>query len=173
MIGPREDFLSWEDTFMLLALTIAQRSKDPNTQVGACLVNVENKVIGLGYNGPPKGICPSTIPWEREGAPEDTKYPYIVHAEANALDNCTTSTKGSTLYVSLHPCHECSKNIIQAGIKRVIYLNNPYKDMWQTKVSEKMLRSVDIELKQHKWNSKELTGFLKSLIDSTLIIEGI
>lgn len=130
---------------MLLAKVTAMRSQDPNTQVGACIISQENRVLGLGYNGPPRGV--EDIPWERENAdPLLTKYPYIVHAEVNAILNANSSVNNGIVYVTLYPCCECTKFMIQSGIKKVVYLANPYKDQWQTKASAHMLDAVGIEV---------------------------
>lgn len=168
MLGPRKNYLSWDDTFMLEALIIAQRSKDPNTQVGAVVVNPLNKLIGAGYNGPARGICTNRIPWDREGEPEDTKYPYIIHAEDNAVKNAVSSTEDGKIYTTLYPCNRCANDIIQAGIKEVIYLENTYKDAWFTKVADRLFSNVDIITRQHHWDSKEnvkkhLENILRSL----------
>ena len=149
----RTERLCWDDHHMLLAQVTAQRSPDPNTQVGACIVNKNNKVLGVGYNGTPKGIHPSHIPWERENEdPLLTKYPYIVHAEKNAIFNATESVEGARVFVTMYPCENCAKDIIQAGIKEVIYLTNPYKDIWWTKAAAEMFDMVDIPTHQHQWN---------------------
>ena len=120
-MGPRENRIGWSDHHMLIALTTAQRSPDPNTQVGACIINAANQVLGVGYNSTPKNISPDLIPWKREGDPEHTKYPYIVHAEKNAIYNAgnITSLERTILYVTMFPCHECAKDIIQAGISQI------------------------------------------------------
>ena len=115
----RLDYISWDEYFMGVALLSAKRSKDPNTQVGCCLVSDEKKIVGIGYNGFPRTINDDHLPWERVGAWLDTKYPYVVHAEANAILNSTRELKGATLYVSLFPCNECAKLLIQSGIKEV------------------------------------------------------
>jgi len=127
-VGPRENRLSWDEYFMGIAIASSGRSRDPNTQVGACLVSPENRIIGVGYNGFPAGIPDDKLPWDREGANRsDTKYAFIVHAEANAiLNSFGRDLRGSTLYVCLFPCEECSKIIIQAGIREIVYLSDKY-----------------------------------------------
>ena len=118
----RTDYLSWDAYFMGVALLSAQRSKDNHTQVGACIVNAENKVVSVGYNGMPTGCNDDVMPWERDGGFLDTKYAYVCHAELNAiLNRNAASLQDCRLYVSLFPCNECAKAIIQAGIKRVVY----------------------------------------------------
>ncbi|MCX6833357.1 MAG: dCMP deaminase family protein [candidate division Zixibacteria bacterium] len=125
----RSDYLSWDDYFMAVALLSAQRSKDPSTQVGACIVSPQNKIVGIGYNGFPIGCSDDELPWDREGEPLDTKYPYVCHAEMNAIVNSTQANlSGNRLYVSLFPCNECAKLIIQVGIKKVIYLSDKYAE---------------------------------------------
>ena len=123
----RTDYLSWDAYFMGVALLSAQRSKDNHTQVGACIVNAENKVVSVGYNGMPTGCNDDMMPWERDGGFLDTKYAYVCHAELNAiLNRNAASLQGCRLYVSLFPCNECAKAIIQSGIREVIYLDNKY-----------------------------------------------
>ncbi len=126
----REDYISWEDYFMAIAQLSAKRSKDPNTQVGACIVNAKKRIIGIGYNGFPTGCDDDQLPWGREGEYLDTKYPYVCHAEMNAITNSSNKPEldGATMYVSLFPCNECAKLIVQVGIKEVVYLNDKYHD---------------------------------------------
>ncbi len=143
-----EGVLSWDEYFMGLAKLSAMRSKDPNTQVGACIVNPAKKVVGLGYNGMPYGCDDDSYPWEREGGVLNTKYAFVVHAELNAILNSTTSLEGCTLYVSLFPCNECAKAIIQSGIKRVVYESDKYAALENFKASKKMLRDSGVELCQ-------------------------
>ena len=141
--------ISWEQYFMGVALLSAKRSKDPATQVGACIVNEDKKIIGIGYNGFPNGISDSDFPWGKtDENPLNNKYPYVVHAEPNAILNSTTSLKGATLYVTLFPCNECTKLIIQSGIKHIVYLNNKYKDTDSIIASRRMLDAAGIDYKQ-------------------------
>lgn len=140
--------LSWDEYFMSLAHLSAVRSKDPSTQVGAVIVDSNNRVVGLGYNGFPRGCDDNKFPWEREGKYLDTKYAYVVHAELNAILNANKLIKNCRLYVSLFPCNECSKAIIQSGIKEIIYESDKYKDLDQFKASKKMLESAGIKLRQ-------------------------
>ena len=116
--------ISWDDYFMGLAHLSAMRSKDPSTQVGACIVGDDNRILSIGYNGAPNGFHDDEFPWERTGEFLDTKYPYVVHAEPNAILNATSDLTNATLYVTLFPCNECAKLIIQSGIKEVIYLSD-------------------------------------------------
>jgi dCMP deaminase len=141
----RTDYLSWDEYFMGVALLSAQRSKDPNTQVGACIVNPKNKIVGVGYNGFPTGCSDDDLPWDREGDFLDTKYPYICHAELNAVINkISADLYDCRLYVALFPCNECAKVIIQAGIKEVIYLSNKYADTDQVIASNKMFQAAGV-----------------------------
>jgi dCMP deaminase len=139
-IMKRKDYISWDEYFMGIALLSAKRSKDPSTQVGACIVNQQNKIVGIGYNGFPIGCSDDDLPWERETAnPNDSKYPYVVHAEANAILNSTKDLHGARIYVALFPCNECTKLIIQSGIKNIIYLSDKYRDSDSVKASKRML----------------------------------
>ena len=118
----KEDYLSWDEYFMGVAILSGMRSKDPNSQVGSCIVSEDNKILSMGYNGFPKGCSDDEFPWAREGVPLNTKYLYVTHSELNAILNYRGgSLEGAKLYVSLFPCNECAKAIIQAGIKRVVY----------------------------------------------------
>lgn len=136
----RKNYLSWDEYFMAVALLSAQRSKDPNTQVGACVANEQNKIVGVGYNGFPWGCSDDELPWKREGSFLDTKYPYVCHAELNAVLNAiSTDLRNCRIYVGLFPCNECTKVIIQAGISEIIYLSDKYKDSDQVKASKIML----------------------------------
>ncbi|VEU80799.1 deoxycytidylate deaminase [Haploplasma axanthum] len=144
----RSEYLSWEEYFMGVASLSAQRSKDPNTQVGACIVNDEKRIISIGYNGFPRGASDDTFPWEKEGGVVDTKYAYVVHAEANAILNARTTVSGSTVYVTLFPCHECTKLIIQSGIKEIVYASNKYKNTESHKAALKMLDAAGVKYRQ-------------------------
>ena len=130
---------------MEIAKLSAKRSKDPSTQVGACIVNNENKIVGIGYNGFPNGINDDELSWSREGDYLNTKYPYVCHAELNAIMNCTLLPKGCTIYVTLFPCNECAKLIIQSGIKKVIYLSHKYKGADSMNASETLLNKSGVE----------------------------
>ena len=140
--------LNWDEYFMSLAHLSAVRSKDPSTQVGAVIVDSNNRVVGLGYNGFPRGCDDNKFPWEREGEYLDTKYAYVVHAELNAILNANKLIEHCRLYVSLFPCNECSKAIIQSGIKEIIYESDKYKDLDQFKASKKMLEAAGVKLRQ-------------------------
>ena len=145
----RHDYITWDEYFMGIALFSAQRSKDPNTQVGACIVSDENKILSVGYNGMPTGCSDDEIPWEREGDLLDTKYPYVCHAELNAILNSGSSLRGSRLYVTLFPCNECAKALIQAGIKEVIYLSDKYAGSDTTLASKKMLGMAGVKVREY------------------------
>ncbi|CUQ09904.1 cytidine deaminase [Clostridium baratii] len=147
----RTDFISWDEYFMGLALLSAKRSKDPSTQVGACIVSPNNRVLSVGYNGFAFGCSDDDYSWEREGEFLETKYPYVVHAELNAiLNNRGVSLENAKLYVALFPCNECAKAIIQCGIKEVIYLSNKYADTDIVKASKRMFESAGVKLTQLK-----------------------
>ena len=129
MSGKREGYLSWEQYFMAVALLSAQRSKDPSTQVGACIVDARRRIVGVGYAGFPAGCSDDDLPWSREGAPLETKYPFVCHAELNAiLNRNSTDLGGCTIYTTLFPCNECAKAIIQSGITEVVFLSDKYRD---------------------------------------------
>ncbi len=148
----RENYLSWDETFMLMCCLIAQRSKDPNSQIGACVVDQNNIIVGLGYNGFPRNCSDDAFPWGRgeEKKYSDTKYAYVVHAEANAIYNANKSVKGCKLYTYLFPCNECAKTIVQTGIKEVIYAEDFYHDKDETVASRKILDSAGVICRQYK-----------------------
>lgn len=148
MSDKRTDYLSWDEYFMGVAVLSSQRSKDPHTQVGACIVNQDKRIVGVGYNGFPRGCSDDILPWKREGDLLDTKYPYVCHAELNAILNSAGSLKGCTLYVALFPCNECAKAIIQSGITRVIYLSDKYHDGDSTVASRKMFDEAGVSYSQ-------------------------
>lgn len=153
----REGFLSWNEYFMGLALLSAERSKDPNSQVGACIVDDNNKIISVGYNGAPIGYDDDKdMTWEREGSFLDTKYAYVCHSELNAILNSKAPVAGCKLYVTLFPCNECAKAIIQSGIKEIIYLSDKYKGTEGNIASKKMLDVCGIKYTEYKPNGKEL-----------------
>jgi dCMP deaminase len=145
----RKNYISWDEYFMGIALLSAKRSKDPNTQVGACIVNQFNKIVGIGYNGFPIGCSDDDLPWDRKSDNiNDTKYPYVVHAEANAILNSTKDLHGARIYVALFPCNECTKLIIQSGIKEIVYLSDKYSDTDTVKASKKMLEMAGVKMTQ-------------------------
>ena len=153
----REGYISWDEYFMGVARLASMRSKDPNTQVGACIVDNEKRILSTGYNGFPTGCSDDEYPWDREGDFGDTKYPYVVHAELNAILNARgKNLSGSIIYVDLFPCNECAKAIIQAGIKEVVYLSDKYASTDGTVASKKMLKSAGVKLRQIESNHKTI-----------------
>lgn len=147
----KQNYLKWDEYFMGIALLSAERSKDPNTSVGACIVSEDNKILSLGYNGMPIGCSDDEYPWEREGNPLDTKYLYVCHAEMNAILNYTgTNMKNSKLYVSLFPCNECTKALIQKGIREIIYMEDKYANQDSVKASKRMLDSAGVKYRMYQ-----------------------
>ena len=147
----REDYLNWEEYFMAVAKLTAMRSKDPNTQVGACIVGTDNRILSVGYNGAPNGFDDDKFPWAREGNPLDTKYLYVCHAERNAILNFKGSRRdleNAVIYVDLFPCDECAKEIIQSGIKEVVYLSDKYADTEGTIASKRMLDECNVKYRK-------------------------
>ncbi len=155
-MNKRDDYLQWDEYFMGMALLSARRSKDPQTQVGACIVNEYKKVVGLGYNGFPIGCSDDELPWDREGNFLETKYPYVCHAELNAILNSTKDLHNCKIYVALFPCHECAKAIIQSGIKEVIYLSDKYNGTDSNKGSKIMFEKSGIKYRQLETNISKL-----------------
>ena len=147
-MAKREGYISWDEFFMGAAMLCAKRSKDPNTQVGACIVNNENRILSVGYNGFPSGCDDDCFPWERSADDSyDTKYPYVCHAELNAILNCRgRSLAGSRIYVALFPCNECAKAIIQSGITEVVYLSDKYALTPTTMASKRMFEAAGVKL---------------------------
>lgn len=157
MSDKREGYISWDEYFMGVALLAAERSKDPSTQVGACIVDEDKTILSTGYNGFPKGCADDEYPWNRNEELGETKYPFVVHAELNAILNCQgKSLKGAKIYVGLFPCNECTKAIIQSGIREVIYLSDKYSSTPSTLASKKMLRSAGIVTRQLKPTKAQL-----------------
>ncbi len=144
----RKDYISWDEYFMGVAVLSSMRSKDPNTQVGACIVNEEKKIVGVGYNGLPIGVSDDLAPWQRDGEWLNTKDPYICHAELNAILNSTIKLKGCRIYVGLFPCNECAKAIIQSGIREVVYLSDKYSDEDNTKASKWLFDQSGVRYRQ-------------------------
>ena len=153
----KPDYLKWDEYFMGIALLSANRSKDPNTSVGACIVSQNNKILSVGYNGMPIGCSDDEFPWEREGKPLDTKYLYVCHAELNAILNYTgTAIRDSRIYTTLFPCNECTKAIIQSGISEVIYLSDKYKDVDTTIAAKTMLRAAKVNFRAYTPANKQI-----------------
>lgn len=147
----REDYLSWDEYFMGLAILSSLRSKDPNSQVGACIVNSDNKIVSVGYNGAPIGFDDNKdMPWDREGSFLETKYAYVCHSELNAILNSPTPVKGCKLYVTLFPCNECAKAIIQAGITEFVYLSDKYNGTDSNIASKILLDTCGIKYRAYE-----------------------
>ena len=160
----RQDYISWDEYFMSISLLAAQRSKDPNTQVGCCIVSgkdspyPENVIISTGYNGFPYGCSDDEFPWDRTGTPNATKYPFVVHSELNAILNAGgKSLVGAKLYVSLFPCNECAKAIIQSGIKEVIYGIDKYSDTPSVIASKRMMDAAGVHYRQYWASGRKIT----------------
>ena len=153
-----KEIISWDEYFMGVALLSAKRSKDPNTQVGACIVNQDKLIVGVGYNGTPRGWDDSKFPWDkREGEYLEQKYPYIIHAELNAIINSASrDLRGCTMYATLAPCGECAKAIAQAGIKKVFYLHDIYAHVDLFKAARVTFAALGIECVQLKTPLKEI-----------------
>ncbi len=153
----REDYLKWDEYFMGIALLSSQRSKDPSTGVGACIVDANNRILSLGYNGMPFGCSDDEYPWDREGEPLETKYIYVCHAELNAILNYNGGPlKGARIYTTLFPCNECTKSIIQKGISEVIYLSDKYADTDSVKASKRMMNSAGVTYRAYKKSGKNI-----------------
>ncbi|MBE6767214.1 MAG: dCMP deaminase family protein [Ruminococcaceae bacterium] len=147
----REDYISWDQYFMGIAMLSAKRSKDPSTQVGACIVSDENKILSVGYNGMPCHCHDDEFPWAREGDALETKYMFVCHAELNAILNYSgTALRGSCVYVTLFPCNECAKAIIQSGIKEIIYADNKYDGTDSVMASKKMFDAAGVKYRQYE-----------------------
>ena len=156
-IQKRNNYISWDEYFMGVALLSARRSKDPSTQVGACIVNEKNKIVGAGYNGLPIGCSDDDFPWEKQGGFLDTKDPCVCHAELNAiLNNIGMDLKGCKIYTALFPCNECTKAIIQSGITEVIYLSDKYEGTDSFKASKIMLGKAGVAYRKVKANIDKL-----------------
>lgn len=156
MSDKRQDYISWDEYFMSIAKLASMRSKDPNSQVGACIVSQDNKILSMGYNGFPVGCSDEAFPWAREGDPLDTKYLYVVHSEMNAILNYRGSLEGAKLYVSLFPCNECAKAIIQCGIKTIVYEDDKYHDTPSTIASRRMLDAAGVRYYQYQHTGRKI-----------------
>lgn len=155
-MSKRDDYLSWDEYFMGIAFLSGMRSKDPSTQVGACIIDKEKKIIGMGYNGFPLGSSDDEMPWGKTGDFLDTKYPYVVHAELNAILNSIKSLKESTIYVTHFPCNECAKAIVQSGIKKVIYFSDKHKNLESTVASRTILKNAGVEIVNLKMEKEKI-----------------
>ena len=162
LIAGGGDHITWQEYFMSVAQLAARRSKDPSTKVGACIVNQQNKIVATGYNGMPNGVHDNMVPWTKEGDFLATKYAYVVHAELNAiLNSVLTDQTGCRLFVSLFPCNECAKAIIQSGIKHVIYLSDKHKEKDSTRAAKAMFKMAGVRYEQ----------FSESLVDTSCLIK--
>lgn len=158
MSEKRQDYISWDEYFMGVAILSGMRSKDPNTQVGACIVSSDNKILSMGYNGLPRGCSDDEFPWSREGDPLDNKYIYTAHSELNAILNYRGgSLEGAKIYVSLFPCNECAKAIIQAGIKDVVYASDKYADSPSVIASKRMFHAAGVRCSKYIHTGREIT----------------
>ena len=154
----RKDYISWYDYFMGVSYLSGMRSKDPNTQVGACIVSEDNKILSMGYNGFPTGCHDEDFPWEREGEFTEVKYAYVTHSELNAILNYRGgSLKGAKLYVSLFPCNECAKAIIQSGITTVIYADDKYSGTPSDLAAKRMFDAAGVSYYQYKATGRRIT----------------
>ena len=153
----RTDYLSWDEYFMAVARLSGMRSKDPNTQVGCCIVSPDHKILSMGYNGLPKGCSDDEFPWERDGELDESKYGYVAHSELNAILNYRGgSLEGTTLYVSLFPCNECAKAIIQSGIRKVVYDDDKYDGTPAIRASKRMFDAAGVEYVRYGRSGKEI-----------------
>lgn len=147
----KRNYLTWDQYFMGIAILSSERSKDPSTSVGACIVSQDNKILSVGYNGMPIGCSDDTFPWERTGEPLDTKYLYVCHAELNAMLNYTgTNLKDSKIYTTLFPCNECTKALIQSGIKEVIFMEDKYAETDSVIAAKKMMESAHVSYRKYE-----------------------
>ena len=154
----RTDYLSWDEYFMAVARLSGMRSKDPNTQVGCCIVSADNKILSMGYNGFPKGCSDDEFPWAREGDELETKYVYVTHSELNAILNYRGgSLEGTKIYVTLFPCNECAKAIIQCGIKELVYADDKYADTHGVVASKRMLDAAGVKYTFYQPSGREVT----------------
>lgn len=153
----RTDYITWDEYFMGIAFLSGMRSKDPHTQVGACIVSQDNKILSMGYNGFPIGCSDDEFPWRREGDPLENKYFYVTHSELNAILNYRGgSLEGSRLYVTLFPCNECAKAIIQSGIKSIIYDSDKYSELASTIASKRMLDAAGVSYRKYIKSGKKI-----------------
>ena len=153
----RQDYITWDEYFMGIASLSGMRSKDPSTQVGACIVSQDNKILSMGYNGLPLGCSDDDFPWDREGEFGETKYPYVTHSELNAILNYRGgSLEGTKLYVTLFPCNECAKAIIQAGIRNLVYDSDKYDGTPANLASKKMFDAAGVKYVKYEHSGKNV-----------------
>lgn len=157
MSDKRSDYISWDEYFMGVAMLSGMRSKDPNTQVGACIVSEDHKILSMGYNGFPMGCSDDEFPWTREGDPLENKYFYSTHSELNAILNYRGgSLEGATLYVSLFPCNECAKAIIQSGINTIVYDSDKYEHTPSVIASKRMLNAAGVRYYKYTRTGRQI-----------------
>ena len=153
----RAEYLSWDEYFMGIALLSSMRSKDPSTQVGACIVNEDKRILSMGYNGMPRCCSDDEYPWDKKESALDSKYLYVCHAELNAILNCAVgSVRGCSVYTTLFPCNECAKAIIQSGIKEVIYMSDKYAESDSVMASKRMFDSAGVKYRLYEMSSKDI-----------------
>ena len=153
----RQDYLSWDEYFMGIATLSAMRSKDPSTQVGACIVNEDKRILSMGYNGMPRQCSDDEYPWDKNDSALDSKYLYVCHAEFNAILNCAVgSVKGCTVYTTLFPCNECAKAIIQSGMKEVVYMSDKYADSDSVIAAKRMFDTAGVKYRLYEQSGKEV-----------------
>ena len=155
----RKDYITWDQYFMGIALLSAERSKDPNTRVGACIVDEDNRILSMGYNGMPQGCDDDDRPWGRDGEPLESKYVFVCHAELNAILNFrgNRNLKGTKVYVTLFPCNECAKAIIQSGIAEIIYMSDKYAGTEGTIAAKKMFDMAGVKYRQYVPAGRDVT----------------
>ena len=153
----REDYLSWDEYYMGIALLSSMRSKDPSTQVGACIVNSEKRILSMGYNGMPRSCSDDEFPWDKNESALNSKYLYVCHAELNAILNCASgNVRGCTVYTTLFPCNECAKAIIQSGIAEVVYMSDKYADSDSVLASKRMFTTAGVKFREYNISGKSL-----------------
>ena len=153
----REEYLSWDEYFMGIAVLSAKRSKDPSTQVGACIVNKDKRIISVGYNGMPRCCSDDEFPWDKNENPLDSKYLYVCHAELNAILNCDRgNVRDCICYTTLFPCNECAKAIIQSGMSEVVYMEDKYADSDSVVASKKMFDTAGVKYRLYNKSGKEV-----------------
>ncbi len=158
MSDQRTDYITWDEYFMGVSMLSAMRSKDPNTQVGCCIVSPSNRILSMGYNGFPNGCSDEDFPWGKEQTdPYDNKYMYTTHSEMNAILNYRGGTlEGSKIYVTLFPCNECTKAIIQSGIRHIIYACDKYADTSSVRASKRMLDAAGVTYEKYNCSGRKL-----------------
>ena len=153
----RQEYLSWDEYFMGIALLSSMRSKDPSTQVGACIVNPDKRILSMGYNGMPRCCSDDEFPWDKNVDPLNSKYLYVCHAELNAILNCAVGgVRGCTVYTTLFPCNECAKAIIQSGISEVVYMSDKYSDSDSVLASKRMFDTAGVKYRLYNMSNKNL-----------------